>query len=209
MQHPVRGFLHGTAALASLVGTVALLMRADSAWSRLAVLIYGLGLVLLYTTSSLYHAVAWRPVWKRRMQRADHIAILVVIAATYTPVAGMGLDGWLRIATLALAWAIVVAGATYVSRSRRQNMAIPIALQVSLGWLAMLILAPLARRLPVPATVLLATGGLLYTLGMVCMLTGWPRLWPRVFSSHEVFHVLVVLASAAHFTAIFVYLAGA
>lgn len=208
MQHPVRGFLHGSAALASLIGTAVLVVRAESAWSRLAVLVYGLGLVLLYATSTLYHTVPWSAVWKRRMQRADHIAILVVIAATYTPVAGIGLEGRLRIVGLAMAWAVAVAGAIYIVRSRSQSMAVPIALQVSLGWLAVFILVPAAGRIPLPAITLLAVGGLLYTFGMVCMVTHWPRLWPRVFSSHEVFHVFVVLASAAHFTAIFVYLAG-
>ena len=67
MQNPVRGLLHGTAAIASVIGTVFLMMRADSWPARFAVVIFGLGLLGLFTTSSLYHSVPWRQVWKVRM----------------------------------------------------------------------------------------------------------------------------------------------
>ena len=65
-----------------------------------------------------------------------------------------------------------------------------------------------ARRLPAPAVLLVLLGGVLYTVGMVVMVSGRPRLWPRVFSSHEVFHVLVVAASSVHFAAIARYVTG-
>jgi hemolysin III len=63
------------------------------------------------------------------------------------------------------------------------------------------------RRLASPALALLVAGGLLYTLGMIAFATERPRLWPRVFSHHEVFHVLVVAGSASHWTMTFAYIA--
>ena len=65
----------------------------------------------------------------------------------------------------------------------------------------------IAERLGWPAVTLLALGGLLYTLGMVAFATKRPRLWPHVFSYHEVFHVLVVGGSAAHYTMTLAYIA--
>ena len=74
-----------------------------------------------------------------------------------------------------------------------------------LGWLSIPIMFPLASRAGTGAVVLMAIGGVLYTVGMVLKVTRWPRLWPRVFSAHEVFHVLVVAASAVHWTATYRY----
>ena len=72
MQNPVRGFLHGGAAITSLVGFVFLVLRAPSWPARIAAIIFGLGLFGLFTTSSLYHSIPWRDAWKVRMQRLDH-----------------------------------------------------------------------------------------------------------------------------------------
>lgn len=209
MHHPVRGFLHGTAAIVSIVGAVllAVVPVQDTAWQRLSLLVFGLSLVALYSVSALYHSVPWRAVWKRRMQRLDHTMIHVLVAGTYTPIAFMVLDGWLRWATLGVQWGIVVWGAIQQFAVRRPSQVLSIALQTTQGWLALALLWPLASRLPWTAILLITLGGVLYTVGMVVMVTGRPRLWPLVFSSHEVFHVLVVAGSGVHFAAVARYVA--
>jgi hemolysin III len=110
MQNPVRGFLHGTAAVAGVVGTVFLLFHAPTWVSRIAVLVFGLAIIALYTTSSLYHSVPWRERWKQRMQRLDHSMIYVLIAGTYTPIAVIVIDPPWRWLVLGLVWGIVVGG---------------------------------------------------------------------------------------------------
>ena len=75
-------------------------------------------------------------------------------------------------------------------------------MMVTLGWLSLFLMYPLAKRAGIALVVLVAVGGIIYTIGMVIVVTQRPRLWPRVFSSHELFHVLVVTASAVHFAAI-------
>jgi hemolysin III len=75
------------------------------------------------------------------------------------------------------------------------------------GWLALPLFIPLAQRLPGPALLLMALGGVLYTVGMVFLVTERPRLWPHVFSYHEAFHVCVVAGSAAHYALMFAYVA--
>ena len=83
MQNPVRGFLHGSAAVAAVVGTIVLIVKAQTWGGRIALGVFGVGLVSLYTTSSLYHSVPWRETWKGRMQRLDHSMIFVLIAASF------------------------------------------------------------------------------------------------------------------------------
>jgi len=208
MQNPVRGLLHGTSALLSLVGTAALWSRASGdLFQQCAVLIFGLSLVGLYSVSSAYHSIRWSSEWKGRMQRIDHAMIYVLIAGTYTPIAVIVLDGWLRLAALATVWGITAVGITQKLCWPRLGHGYSVGLQVAQGWLAVLLLVPLSERLGRPALELLLLGGLCYTLGMVAFTTQRPRLWPRVFSYHEVFHILVMGGSLAHYTMTFVYIA--
>jgi hemolysin III len=208
MTHPVRGFLHGTAAVASLVGAVLITVLATGGFGeRFSLLVFGLSLVALYTVSSLYHSIPWQEVWKDRMQRLDHTMIHVLVAGTFTPIAFIVLDGWLRWITLAVQWGIVAGGAIQKFARENPSRRLSIALSTTQGWLALMLLWPLSQRLPWTAMMLIALGGVLYTGGMVIMVTGRPRLWPRVFSSHEVFHVFVVAGSSVHFAFIAGYVA--
>lgn len=203
MTHPIRGFLHGSAAVVSLVGATLLLTLPDgNAWRRLSLFAFGLSLVAMFTTSSLYHSIPWRAVWKQRMQRLDHTMIYVLVAGTFTPIAVIVLDGWMRWGTLAVQWGIVAFGALHKVLSSTPKHWLSVALATTQGWLALFLLWPLAHRLPWTALMMIGLGGVLYTVGMVFLVTGRPRLWPRVFSYHEAFHVLVVAAAAVHFAAI-------
>jgi hemolysin III len=208
MQNPVRGFLHGTAAVASAVGAVFLWQQGSGDLRReMALLVFALSLIALYTGSSLYHSVPWSRTWKERMQRVDHSMIYILVAGTYTPLACIVFDGWLRWAALGAAWGIALIGILQKIFLPKVGEWFSIALQTTQGWVALPLLVPLAHRLPYPALLLTALGGIFYTVGMVCLVTQRPRLWPRVFSHHEVFHVLVVSGSAAHYAMTFLYVA--
>jgi hemolysin III len=167
---------------------------------RLSLVVFGFGLIALFTTSSVYHSIPWRERWRRRMQRLDHSMIFVLIAASYTPISIIVLDGWLRVATIAVVWGIALLGIGLVLVLPRSKHGISIALMTSLGWLAVPLMVPLATRVGLVAVLLLTAGGVLYSAGMVFLVTGRPRLWPRVFSHHELFHVFVVAAAVLHFT---------
>ncbi len=210
MQNPVRGLLNAAAAAASLVGTVLLWSRGAGSVSRqLPLLIFGVSLLGLYTVSALYHSVPWRDVWKGRMQRLDHSMIYVLVAGTYTPIAAIMLSGWRRSGILAAVWGIAAVGIAQKILLPQLAGWLSIVLQMLQGWLGPLVAPPLAHTMPVQALLLIALGGLLYTVGLVLFVTQRPRLWPRVFSYHEVFHVFVVSASLIHYTAIFTFVAAA
>ena len=86
MQNPIRGFLHGSAALATLIGVVLMLSRAwGNAAAITGVLVFGLALLFMYVVSSLYHSVPWGEKWKTRLQRIDHSMIYLVVAGTFAP----------------------------------------------------------------------------------------------------------------------------
>jgi len=210
MQNPVRGFLHGSAAVLSLIGAF-VLWHAGSGdrGMQIALVAFAASLVGLYTVSSLYHSVPWQAVWKRRMQRVDHSMIYLVVAGTYTPLAMVVLDGWLLAAALTATWGIALGGIAQKIFWPHVADWVSIAMQMVQGWLALPFMGAVARTLPREAFLLVVAGGLLYTVGMVLFVTRRPQLWPRVFSYHEVFHVCVCAASALHYTAILTYVARA
>ncbi len=209
MQNPVRGFLHGSGALVSIAGLVWLLMNSAGGISRkVALTIFGLSLVTLYTTSTLYHTIPWRDIWKRRMQAFDQSAIFVLVAGTYTPFAVVVFPTGLMVLTLALVWGIALAGIVQLHFLPRPTTGLAIGLITTLGWLGVLFAYPIAQYLPWTALALILAGGLCYTVGLVFLLTGRPRLWPRVFSYHEAFHVLVIAGSLFHYAAVTKYVAG-
>ena len=203
MQNPIRGFLHGGAALATLAGIVYLIARTwGHATALIAVLVFGLALLVMYTVSSLYHSVPWNERWKSRLQRVDHSMIYLVVAGTFTPIAIAALEGPSLWWCLGLVWGIAVVGIGLKLALPRVSTALSTALQLLMGWTVIFWIPQIWDSLGAGAIVFIAVGGFFYTAGSIIFLTKWPRLLPRSFSYHELFHVFVVLASAFHFTAI-------
>jgi hemolysin III len=199
MQNPVRGILHGSAAVAAIVGTVFLAWRAPNWGIRVGAIVFGLAMVALYTTSSLYHGIPWEGAWKRRMQRLDHSMILVLIAGTYTPITIVALDGIAQWFVLAAVWGTVLVGAVQHAFFPQERQTFSMALGMTMGWLGILIAWKFVVELGWAAALLAVAGGAVYTVGMVLLVTNRPRLWPRVFSYHELFHVMVITATSLHF----------
>lgn len=206
MQNPVRGFVHGGAALASVVGLWALLQRA---WSRPAAvvgaLVFGVALAVMFAVSSLYHSIPWNEKWKLRFQKLDHTMIYLVVAGTFTPIAIAGLDGASLAVGLTLVWVLAVAGILLKALLPEVKTRLSVTLQLIMGWMAVIWMPQIYVELGLWAVVLIAVGGLCYTLGVILFSKEKPRLFPRTFSYHEVFHLLVVAGSAFHFAAILVY----
>ena len=206
MQNPIRGFLHGGAAVATVVGLVFLIIRAWGSAAALAgALIFGVALLVMYIVSSLYHSIPWGQRWKTRLQRVDHSMIYLVVAGTFTPVAIAVLDGVSMAVSLSVLWGIAATGIVLKSLLPNVKTWLSVSLQLSMGWIAIAWVPLIVEELGWSAVVLILLGGLCYTAGAVIFLTKWPRLLPRSFSYHELFHVLVVTASALHFMAIWLY----
>lgn len=206
MQNPIRGFLHGGAALASVIGLAVLIVNA---WgipgAMLGALIFGVSLLLMYTTSSLYHSIPWSPEWKQKMQRLDHSMIFLVVAGTFTPIAIASLEGaWLGVA-LGSVWLLALIGIVLKAFLPRTATSLSVTIQLSMGWSALIWMPEFYRKLGAGAVILLGLGGLCYTVGTIIFLARRPRLFARSFSYHELFHVLVIAASTLHFLAVLLY----
>lgn len=201
MQNPVRGLLHGTAALVSVAALVALIVRANGPAMTTASAIYGATLIAMYMTSALYHSVPWQPTWKARWQSLDHTFIYALVAATFTPlVIGAGETLWIVLG-LAGVWTLVALGfLREIARGALRRILLPLQFAA-----VAVTLAPLWGTLvaiDATAAVLTVIGGAIYLLGVFLFVNDRPRLSPRIFSYHEFFHVMVIVASAIHFLAV-------
>ena len=199
----LRGVSHQWAFVVSLFLGAGLIVAAKTPTATLAVAIYAASLSALLGTSALYHRIDWkRPEARKWMRRLDHSMIFFLIAGTYTPFALLVLSGPLADAILVVVWIGAIAGAIVEMIWIEHPKWVAAAIYLSLGWVAMISFPQLWNDMGVTGTLLVAVGGLLYTAGAVVYATQRPDPNPRVFGYHEVFHVFVILAAAAHFAAV-------
>ena len=136
------------------------------------------------------------------MRRLDHTMIFFLIAGTYTPFALLVLDGTLSTAILVAVWVGALAGTIVEMIWIEAPKWVTSIIYLQLGWVAIVSFPELWTELGVAGTLLVAAGGLLYTVGAVVYATQRPDPNPAVFGYHEVFHLLVIAAAAAQFAAI-------
>jgi hemolysin III len=199
----LRGVSHEWAFFLSLGFGATLIILAETPKATLAVAIYAVSLSALLGTSALYHRVNWsRPSVRQWMRRLDHSMIFFLIAGTYTPFALLVLDGTVAMAILAVVWIGAIAGAIvemiWIDHPKWASALI----YLSLGWVAVAAFPELWTSMGPGGTLLVAVGGLLYTAGAVVYATQRPNPVPATFGYHEVFHLFVIAAAIAHFSAI-------
>jgi hemolysin III len=179
-----------------------LIAFASRTEARVSAVIFAVSLTALYGTSALYHRRPWSERAARKMKHLDHSMIFVLIAGSYTPLTLLALRPAWGITLLALAWTGAVAGVTITLFRLDQLHRLGMVMYLGLGWLLVVALPQIFHVLTGPELVLLAAGGLLYSVGAVVLATNWPNPSPRVFGYHEIWHVMVVAAGACHFAMI-------
>ena len=202
----LRGVSHEWAFFVSLVLGAGLIVAARSPRATLAVAIYAASLSALLGTSALYHRVNWkRPAVRAWMRRLDHTMIFFLIAGTYTPFALLVLDGPIADAILIVVWAGAIAGSIVEMIWITHPKWVAALIYMSLGWVAVVAFPQMWSAIGPGGSLLIAGGGLLYTAGAVVYATQRPDPNPAVFGYHEVFHLFVIAAAAAHFAAVALY----
>jgi hemolysin III len=202
----LRGVTHEWAFFISLVAGAGLIAAAPSGHARLAMAIYAFSLSGLLGTSALYHRVNWRrPEIRRWMRRLDHSMIFLLIAGTVTPFALLVMSGPLADALLIAVWAGALAGIVVELIWVDAPKWVSTIVYVAVGWIGLLGFPAIVVAAGVGAGALIAAGGVLYTAGAVIYARQRPDPNPAVFGYHEIFHVLVLAAAAAHFAAIAIY----
>jgi hemolysin III len=198
----LRGVSHAFAFLLSVAAAVVGIMLASGSRATVAVAIYGAALIALFGGSALYHR--WPgPAWfKPVLQRIDHSTIFVFIAASYTPIALLVLQGPLVWVLLGIAWTGAAAGVAFSLGWIHAPRPVIAASYLVLGWVAVIAVPQLLGELGAAPLILLGAGGVLYTVGAVIYAFQRPDPWPTTFGFHEIFHALVIAAAAAHYIAV-------
>lgn len=187
----------GTVALTILVVFAAL--KGD-AWRVISFSIYGATLVILYTSSTLYHAFTHKKV-KRYFRIMDLSAIFLLIAGTYTPITLLSLRGtgwdWTM---FGLIWGMAILGILFKTLFYGKFEKLSIIFYVLMGWLVVIAIKPMLANLPTGLLVWIAIGGLSYTVGIIFL------AWTKFPYSHTVWHLFVLGGSISHFFGILFYL---
>ncbi len=197
-----RGWLHlgGLVVLLACSPILFLLARNGAAIGWSACFVGGVATMML--TSALFHRINWSPKARRAWRRADHSAIFAAISGSYFALAGLTMHGTARVVLLS-----IVAGGTVVGITIRQ-LALDTPKWVStlpylvVGWAAVAFIPQMYRGGGLACLLFVLGGGLAYTVGAIFYGTKRPKLWPRVFGYHELFHALTLVGASLHFTAI-------
>ena len=195
----LRGVSHQWAFAAAFVAGIILTATADQ---PIPVGVYAASLAAMLGTSAAYHRGRWTPPKLALMRRLDHSMIFVLVAGTFTPIVASVVDGGFGTTLLIVSWCGAFAGIALSWLWSTAPRALVAGAYVALGWVGILAMPDITRNAGVVAVSLLATGGILYTIGAVVYARQSPDPRPQVFGFHEVFHLFVIAAAAAHFAAV-------
>ncbi len=198
----LRGRFHEAAFFYSLGASTLLIALARDLKSFLALSIYGICLAGLFGISSLYHRIDWNQSRYALLSKLDHAMIFIFIAGTVTPICLLGLSPETGHRLLFLFWGAALFG-VLKELFWKTSKWVSAILYISMGWIAGPYISEFAVALGALSTWLLIVGGLIYTLGAIIYAAKWPNPFPEIFGYHEIFHILVMIASVFHFIAIY------
>jgi hemolysin III len=195
--------LHGLGALLAVTGLVILVIKsightdgsAGNPLVRPAYLVFTIAMATMFLASTLYHAIQHEGA-KRVFRVLDHSAIYLLIAGTYTPFCLLGLKGTLGWTFLIFEWALAIAGITLYAANWKFIKKAELAVYILMGWAIAAAWLPLSKALPRLSLILLAAGGVSYTLG-----TFWYSK-PQRRGAHVAWHVFVLGGAVCHWGAV-------
>lgn len=199
------GITHGLGVLfgiASLIVLLVLSIRKGSTISIIAFSIYGACLILMYLSSTLYHSITNEKA-KQILRVFDHSSIFLFIAGTYTPIALLTMEGYLRIGVLASMWLIAVGGVAFkilTFNKFDKYKALSLAIYIGMGWLTVFTIKPIIQMTSVGFFMWVLAGGLLYSFGTIFYAN------KKIPYNHAIWHLFVLAASVAHFIGILIHL---
>jgi hemolysin III len=198
-----RGRVHLLAAVVATPAALALFLMASGPLAKAAVTIYAASLIGLFAVSASYHRLARTERAVKWFRRVDHSMIFVLIAGTYTPLCLLALPPAWGIPLLVVVWIAAIGGViTKMTMLGRKPGSAGSWLYIVIGWAAVVAVPALITSLDALQLVLLALGGLLYTVGAVVLGKRWPDPIPHVFGYHEVWHAMTVAAGGCHFAVV-------
>jgi hemolysin III len=203
LREPVNSLTHWAGAILALSGLIALLILGwGTAVKVISLVIYGLSLIFLFSASATYHMVQAKDKALEIFRKIDHAAIYCLIAGTYTPFCVNAFSGFWQWGLLSIIWSLAFIGIVvkvfYIRAPRWLNAGI----YLLMGWLCIAAIGQMPAVLPVWVMSWLFIGGVIYTFGAIVYITKIFNFIPGVFGFHEIWHIFVMLAAAAHFVAV-------
>jgi len=203
LREPINSLTHWVGAVLALAGLIALLIVGwGTPLKVISLIVYGASLIFLFSASATYHMVQAKDKALEIFRKVDHAAIYCLIAGTYTPFCINAFTGFWKWGMLTIIWSLAIIGIVikvFIIRSPRWLNA---GIYVVMGWLCVGASGQLLAALPAWVLTWLIIGGVTYTLGAVVYSTKMFNFVPGVFGFHEVWHIFVLLAAAAHFVAV-------
>lgn len=180
--------------------------RHLEALTIVGIVIFGLSSTGLYSASCIYHFYNQKNDNKVKLilRKLDHAMIYVLIAGTYTPICLTYLDYPHSLYFVGVIWLIAVIGIVIKLFWMQAPRFISTILYLLMGW-ALIFDLPAFVHVPVGCLVLVAIGGISYTVGAIIYIIKKPN-WFKSFGFHELFHIFVMIGSMFHFIAIFAYI---
>jgi hemolysin III len=202
-REPFSAISHLAGAAAALPGAYLLLQWGSNTVAHtLSLIVYSASLFSLFSASGVYHAVVAKPRTTEILRKVDHSAIYLLIAGTYTPFCTIAFTGFWQWGMLALIWSLALAGIGVKLFTVRAPRWFSAGVYLIMGWLSVFAMGEIMRQLSPASIGWLVTGGILYTLGALVYITKKGDIFPGVFGFHEIWHIFVLLAAAAHFAAV-------
>jgi hemolysin III len=199
-----RGYSHMAAFFAAFGATAVMMAESSSLREFVALLVYSLCLMNLFAVSATYHLVNWAPEYRVWMKRLDHCSIYLMIAGTGTPLCLVAMSPEPGIKLLILTWSVAAFGVFQSLFWVKCPRWLSSILYVVAGWIVVPFWAEIKSVLTPNALMCMVLGGLSYTTGAIGYALKKPKLWPRYFGYHEIFHAFVIIGAFFHF--IFVFL---
>ena len=193
---------HGFGALASIVGLIFLVLKAQGVKDIVSVAIFSASSILLYTVSCVYHGLNVNAA-KKYLRIADHCSIFLMIGGCATPLVFMVLEGWVQIVVLIGIWVTGIIGITLNLIDLKRFSKWSMACYIIMGWFVVCALPTLIRNVARPALLLLFAGGMCYTIGAVVYGIGKKFNTPYV---HTFYHVLILAGTALHYAMVYIYM---
>ena len=206
-REPVNALTHLLGSILSIIGTIILLNYAEMPLSSTAIgsiIIFGISLVALYTTSGVYHLVYTNDTALEKLRKLDHSMIFILIAGSYTPFCMLALTGIWKWSIITVVWSLAIIGITLKMFWMNMPRWFSTGLYIGMGWIALFALKPLYDSLSLFGFLFLLLGGIMYTIGGIIYGLKKPNFSPD-FGFHEIFHIFVLLGSFCHYWAILKY----
>ena len=209
LREPINGLTHLAGAILSFIALLAMIIKTTltdpSVLSITAVTIFGISMILLYATSATYHLVISSDRIINFLQRLDHSMIFLLIAGSYTPfclIALNNMPGWVLFSIISLS---AICGILFKMIWFNCPRKLSTGIYISMGWLALFMIGPLAYVLSIKAILLLILGGILYTVGgfIYALKPTWLEF--KHWKHHEIFHIFILLGSLTHFLCVYYY----